>query len=52
MDRGGGSGKACYYSVLEIAKDASFSDVRAAYRKLAMVSVRICSILLRCRLDH
>ncbi|KAL8155477.1 uncharacterized protein LOC141664733 [Apium graveolens] len=36
MDRGGGSGKACYYSILEISKEASFSDVRTAYRKLAM----------------
>ncbi|MFU0443255.1 DnaJ domain-containing protein, partial [Candidatus Liberibacter asiaticus] len=28
----------CYYSVLGIRKDASFADVRTAYRKLAMVS--------------
>lgn len=39
MDRGGGSGEACYYAILGIAKDASFSDVRSAYRQLAMVSV-------------
>ncbi|KAL0357284.1 UNVERIFIED_CONTAM: DnaJsubfamily B member 6 [Sesamum calycinum] len=26
----------CYYSVLGIRKDASFSDVRSAYRKLAL----------------
>ncbi|KAG7030131.1 DnaJ-like subfamily B member 8 [Cucurbita argyrosperma subsp. argyrosperma] len=37
MDRGGGSdGGACYYTILGIRKDASFSDVRAAYRKLAL----------------
>ncbi|KAL6964674.1 hypothetical protein U1Q18_035733 [Sarracenia purpurea var. burkii] len=36
MDREGGSSESCYYSVLGIRKDASFSDVRAAYRKLAM----------------
>ncbi|PRQ42354.1 putative DnaJ domain-containing protein [Rosa chinensis] len=37
MDRDGGSnGGSCYYSVLGIRKDASFSDVRTAYRKLAM----------------
>ncbi|XP_044499422.1 chaperone protein DnaJ-like [Mangifera indica] len=35
---GGGStaGSSCYYSVLGIRKDASFSDIRSAYRKLAM----------------
>ncbi|MFQ6635264.1 hypothetical protein Gotur_011727 [Gossypium turneri] len=38
MDREGGShGGSCYYSVLGIRKDASFSDIRTAYRKLAMV---------------
>ena len=38
MDRGGGSdGGACYYTILGIRKDASFSDVRTAYRKLALV---------------
>ncbi|KAE8010298.1 hypothetical protein FH972_006680 [Carpinus fangiana] len=38
MDREGGSngGSWCYYSVLGIRKDASSSDVRTAYRKLAM----------------
>ncbi|XP_059438471.1 uncharacterized protein LOC132171224 [Corylus avellana] len=38
MDREGGSksGSWCYYSVLGICKDASSSDVRTAYRKLAM----------------
>lgn len=39
MDREGGS-KApshCFYSVLGIRQDASFSDVRSAYRKLALV---------------
>lgn len=36
MDGGGGSGEASYYAVLGIRRDASFSDVRAAYRKLAM----------------
>ncbi|XP_044476374.1 dnaJ homolog subfamily B member 8-like [Mangifera indica] len=35
---GGGStaGSSCYYSVLGLRKDASFSDIRSAYRKLAM----------------
>lgn len=38
MDREGGSnGGSSYYAVLGIRKDASFSDVRTAYRKLAMV---------------
>ncbi|KAF9681521.1 hypothetical protein SADUNF_Sadunf05G0010200 [Salix dunnii] len=37
MDREGGSkGGSCYYMVLGIRRDASFSDVRSAYRKLAM----------------
>ncbi|KAL3632741.1 hypothetical protein CASFOL_025725 [Castilleja foliolosa] len=39
MDREGGSGSSgscCYYSVLGIRKDASFSDIRSAYRKLAL----------------
>ncbi|XWS58118.1 hypothetical protein CRYUN_Cryun08bG0007300 [Craigia yunnanensis] len=37
MDREGGShGRSCYYSVLGIRKDASFSDIRTAYRKLAL----------------
>lgn len=38
MDRGGGSnGGPCYYTILGIRKDASISDIRTAYRKLAMV---------------
>ncbi|XP_057439034.1 uncharacterized protein LOC130730910 [Lotus japonicus] len=38
MDREGGSngGGSCYYSVLGIRRDASSSDIRTAYRKLAM----------------
>ncbi|XP_043815032.1 dnaJ homolog subfamily C member 5 isoform X1 [Manihot esculenta] len=37
MDREGGSnGGSCYYTVLGIRRDASFSDIRTAYRKLAM----------------
>ncbi|KAH7521108.1 hypothetical protein ACOSP7_008856 [Xanthoceras sorbifolium] len=42
MDRQGGGGSnggsqsSSYYAVLGICKDASFSDVRSAYRKLAM----------------
>ncbi|XP_022156437.1 uncharacterized protein LOC111023328 [Momordica charantia] len=37
MDRGGGSdGGSCYYTILGIRKDASFSDIRTAYRKLAL----------------
>lgn len=33
----GGSRSSCYYSVLGIRSDASSSDIRTAYRKLAMV---------------
>ncbi|XP_010268070.1 PREDICTED: dnaJ homolog subfamily B member 3-like isoform X2 [Nelumbo nucifera] len=36
MDRTGGSDTFCYYSVLGIPRDASFSDIRGAYRKLAL----------------
>lgn len=39
MDRGGGSGEFGYYSVLGIHQDASFSDIRSAYRKLALVKL-------------
>uniref|UniRef100_A0A6M2FBT5 J domain-containing protein n=1 Tax=Populus davidiana TaxID=266767 RepID=A0A6M2FBT5_9ROSI len=37
MDREGGyKGGSCYYTILGIRRDASFSDIRSAYRKLAM----------------
>ncbi|KAG9129788.1 hypothetical protein Leryth_016000 [Lithospermum erythrorhizon] len=36
MEREGGSSGSCYYSVLGIRNDASFSDIRSAYRKLAL----------------
>lgn len=37
MEREGGSnGGSCYYTVLGLRKDASFSDIRSAYRKLAL----------------
>ncbi|XP_022746445.1 dnaJ homolog subfamily B member 6-like [Durio zibethinus] len=36
MVRGGSHGGSSYYSVLGIRKDASFSDIRFAYRKLAL----------------
>ncbi|PIA61182.1 hypothetical protein AQUCO_00300602v1 [Aquilegia coerulea] len=37
MDReGGGSDGSCYYSVLGVRKDASSSEIRSAYRKLAL----------------
>ncbi|KAL9248979.1 Chaperone protein DnaJ 1-like protein [Drosera capensis] len=37
MDRdGGGSAGGCYYAVLGIRQDASSSDIRSAYRKLAL----------------
>ncbi|CAI8615378.1 unnamed protein product [Vicia faba] len=38
MDRdgAGSNGGSCYYSVLGIRSDASSSDIRTAYRKLAM----------------
>lgn len=41
MDGGGGSngGSLSYYAILGIRKDASFSDIRSAYRKLAMVTI-------------
>ncbi|XVF41796.1 hypothetical protein PTKIN_Ptkin01aG0309400 [Pterospermum kingtungense] len=37
MDREGGfHGGSCYYSILGIRKDASFSDIHTAYRKFAL----------------
>lgn len=42
MERGGSNGSngssstSSYYSVLGVRKDASFSDIRSAYRKLAL----------------
>ncbi|XP_023536754.1 uncharacterized protein LOC111798035 [Cucurbita pepo subsp. pepo] len=37
MDRGGGSdGGSSYYAILGIRKDASLSEIRTAYRKLAL----------------
>ncbi|OVA16840.1 DnaJ domain [Macleaya cordata] len=36
MDREGGSNGSCYYSLLGIRKGASFSEIRCAYRKLAL----------------
>ncbi|XP_010259398.1 PREDICTED: dnaJ homolog subfamily B member 3 isoform X2 [Nelumbo nucifera] len=36
MEREGGSDGSCYYSVLGIRRDASFSEIRSAYRKLAL----------------
>ncbi|KAF9607198.1 hypothetical protein IFM89_033405 [Coptis chinensis] len=37
MDREvGGSDRSCYYTVLGVRKDASFSEIRYAYRKLAL----------------
>ncbi|KAJ8447796.1 hypothetical protein Cgig2_015159 [Carnegiea gigantea] len=38
MEREGGSngGRSCYYSVLGVRRDASSSDIRSAYRKLAL----------------
>lgn len=37
MERGGSNGgRSCYYSVLGVRRDASSSDIRSAYRKLAL----------------
>ncbi|GMG99763.1 hypothetical protein Nepgr_001603 [Nepenthes gracilis] len=36
MERGGSNGSCCYYSILGVRKDASSSDIRSAYRKLAL----------------
>ncbi|GAB4855633.1 hypothetical protein Ancab_024254 [Ancistrocladus abbreviatus] len=36
MDREGGYNGSCYYAVLGLRKDASSSDIRTAYRKLAL----------------
>lgn len=46
MDREGGSngGSSSYYAVLGIRKDASFSDIRSAYRKLALVIIQLPSL--------
>lgn len=41
----GGSRSYCYYSVLGIRSDASSSDIRTAYRKLAMVIHRRFTLL-------
>ena len=35
---GGGASVCCYYALLGIRKNASATDIRAAYRRLAMVS--------------
>jgi hypothetical protein len=43
---GGGSGGAstcCYYALLGIRKNASATDIRTAYRRLAMVSSACCA---------
>lgn len=45
MDREGGSNGSSYYSVLGVRQDASFSDIRSAYRKLALVTLPISSPL-------
>lgn len=42
MDREGGSNRSCYYSILGIRKGSSFSEIRSAYRKLALVSFCLC----------
>ena len=36
----GGSGKATYYAVLGVARDASAGEIRAAWRRLSLVSAR------------
>jgi hypothetical protein len=35
---GAGASACCYYAMLGIRKNASASDIRTAYRRLAMVS--------------
>jgi hypothetical protein len=56
MDAGGGNvsgGDAsgcCYYALLGIRKNASATDIRAAYRRLALVSspvALLCSVPFR-----
>jgi hypothetical protein len=37
---GAGASSCCYYALLGIRKNASSTDVRAAYRRLAMVRPR------------
>ena len=47
MDRGGGSdGGSSYYAILGIRKDASLSEIRTAYRKLALVLNSILDVLV------
>jgi hypothetical protein len=36
----GGSGKATYYAVLGVARDASAAEIRSAWRRLSLVSAR------------
>ncbi|KAK6911636.1 DnaJ domain [Dillenia turbinata] len=36
MDSQVGSKRSCYYSILGVRRDASISDIRTAYRKLAL----------------
>lgn len=55
---GGGSNNRSnsYYNVLGIRKDASVSDIRTAYRKLAMVldtyTYILCNLKYICNMDQ
>jgi len=40
-------GGPCYYSVLGLCKQASDSEIRDAYRKLALVRIYVCGVFVR-----
>jgi hypothetical protein len=44
---GAGAPSCCYYALLGIRKNASSTDIRAAYRRLAMVRPRPLFLIAR-----